>query len=407
MTMPEAISRGRRRFLADGLASLAGASILPFSRAAETGPIGGPSAASQAPKRPLGRTGLRLPRLSMGCAQAADSGLISAALEAGINHFDTAAHYGNGTNERLLGRALAGRPRDSFSVATKILPDGEDQRTGLFTERTTAATFLAKFEKSLQRLGLEDVDILYLHQAGRAEAAVFEPLLKALEDIKRSGRARLIGVSTHQREPEVIRAAAECGLYDVVLTSYNFRQPHSAGVAQAIALAAAKGLGVIAMKAMAGVYWDAERRLPIDAAAALRWVLADPNVDACLAGFSSLDQINVAVQVLRAPEMTDRDRTALRLGEEFGLPGLYCLQCGGCRGQCRTGLDVGLWMRGYMYAYGYRSPARAKDVLGTSFAAPSCASCAACSVRCRMGFDVKARILDLAGLRGVPDAFLA
>ena len=208
--------------------------------------------------RPLGRTGLRLPRLSMGCAQASDTGLIHAALDAGIHHFDTAAHYGNGTNERLLGRALKGRPRDSFSVGTKILPDGEDQRTGLFTERTAAAPFLAKFEKSLQRLGLEYVDILYLHQASRAEAAVFEPILEALQDIKRSGRARWIGVSTHQREPEVIRAAAECEVYDVVLTSYNFRQPHAAEVGKAIAQAASKGLGVVAMKAMAGVYWDAE-----------------------------------------------------------------------------------------------------------------------------------------------------
>ena len=304
------------------------------------------------------------------------------------------------------GPSRGGRGIPSAS-RTKILPDGEDQRTGLFTERTAAAPFLAKFEKSLQRLGLEYVDILYLHQASRAEAAVFEPLLEALQDIKRSGRARWIGVSTHQREPEVIRAAAECGVYDVVLTSYNFRQPHAAEVGKAIALAASKGLGVVAMKAMAGVYWDAERRLPIDAAAALRWVLADPNIDTCLAGFSSLDQIQVAAQVLRAPDMTDRDRTALRLGAALGLPGLYCLQCGDCRGQCRMGLDVPAWMRGYMYAFGYRAPARAKDILGRSLAAPSCGSCGLCPVRCRMGFDVKARILDLSGLGDVPDAFLA
>ncbi|HMA53417.1 MAG TPA: aldo/keto reductase, partial [Acidobacteriota bacterium] len=266
---------------------------------------------------------------------------------------------------------------------------------------------LAKFERSLERLGLEFVDILYLHQASRAEAAVFEPLLKALEGIKRSGRARSIGVSTHQREPEVIRAAAESGVYDVVLTSYNFRQPHSAGVREAIAGAASKGLGVIAMKAMAGVYWDAERRLPIDAAAALRWVLSDPNVDTCLAGFATLEELDVAVQVLREPDLTERDRKALRQGEDRGLAGLFCLQCGDCRGQCRLGADVPAWMRGYMYAYGYRTPARAKEVLGRSLGAPSCRSCAACPVRCRMGFDVRARILDLARLSDVPDVFLA
>ncbi len=396
------ISLSRRRFLTGGLAVLS--ALAPSGRRAEA-EQGRPG--PRWPERPLGRTGLRLPRLSMGCGQVTDRGLIDAALDSGIVHFDTAAHYGNGTNERLLGRALADRPRGSFIVATKIIPDGEDQRTGLFTERTTVGPFLAKFERSLQRLGLEFVDILYLHQASRAEAARHEPLLRALEDVKKSGRARCIGVSTHQREPEVLRAAAESGRYDVVLTSYNFRQPHAAEMREAIALAASKGLGIIAMKAMAGVYWDAQRSLPIDAAAALRWVLADPNVDTCLAGFSTLEQIQVAVQVLDSPDMTDRDRSALRLGGERDLAGLYCAQCGDCRGQCRAGTDIPTWMRSYMYAYGYRAPARAKAVLGASLGSPSCRSCAECPVRCRLGFDVRSRILDLCRLGDVPDAFLS
>ena len=400
------ISGGRRRFLADGLAVLAGASLVVPSGRAEAGSARS-AGVSPWPARPLGRTGLELPRLSMGCAQATDAGLIQAAHDAGLVHFDTAAHYANGTNERLLGRALSGRARDSFVVATKILPDGEDQRTGLFTERTTVAPFLAKLERSLERLGLDFVDILYLHQASRAEAAAFEPLLKALEDIKRSGRARAIGVSTHQREPEVIRAAARCGVYDVVLTSYNFRQPHASEVRDAIALAASKGLGVVAMKALAGVYWDAERRRPIDAAAALRWVFSDPNVDTCLAGFSTLDELQVCVQVLCEPAMTERDRAALRQEEEPGPAGLYCLQCGECRGQCPLGADVPTWMRGYMYANGYRTPARAKALLGAALGHPACRSCAGCSVRCRMGFDVRSRILDLSRLAEVPGVFLA
>ena len=402
--MGDAVPQSRRRFLTGSLAALA--SLAPSGRWAEAGQDR-PRPVPRWPERPLGRTGLRLPRLSMGCAQAADRGLIDAALDAGIVHFDTAAHYGNGTNERLLGRALADRPRDSYVIATKIIPDGEDQRTGLFTERTAVAPFLAKFERSLQRLGLEFVDILYLHQASRAEAALHEPLLRALEDIKDSGRARWIGVSTHQREPEVIRAAAESGRYDVVLTSYNFRQPHVTEMREAIALASSKGLGIIAMKALAGVYWDAQRSVPIDAAAALRWVLSDPNVDTCLAGFSTLEQIQAAVNVLHSPGMTDRDRSALRLGREQGLAGLYCVQCGECRSQCPAGTDIPAWMRGYMYACGYRAPARAKALLGAALDAPACGSCSDCPVRCRMGFDVRSRILDLSRLRDVPDAFLA
>lgn len=387
---------GRRRFMASGFAALAGLAAAPRA-----------SRPAGRPLRALGRTGLRTPRLSLGCAQANDPGLILAALDEGIVHFDTAGHYGNGTNERLLGRALKGRPRESIIVATKVLPDGEDQGTGLFTERTTAAAFLAKFEKSLQRLGLEHVDILYLHQACRREAVLFEPLLRALESIRASGKARFIGVSTHQREPEVIDAAAESGRYDLVLTSYNFRQPHASQVREAIARAAGRGLGIVAMKVLAGVYWDASRTRPIDPVAAMKWVLADPYVDTALLGCSTLEQVRTMAAVLENPELTELDLSRLRGDGGAGHAGLYCAQCSACRDQCAAHLDIPTWMRGYMYAYGYRTASRAKQILPPDSPPPACLACGSCRVRCRMGFDVRRRILDLARLREIPDVFLA
>ena len=70
------------------------------------------------------------------------------------------------------------------------------------------------------------------------------------------------------------------------------------------------------------------------------------------------------------------------------------------------------WFEASLGAAGHKdeirvAPARAKDLLRSEISAPACRSCAACPVRCRMGFDVRARILDLARLKDVPDAFLA
>ena len=76
-----------------------------------------------------------------------------------------------------------------------------------------------------------------------------------------------MGVSTHQNEPAVIRAAVEEKIYDVILTAYNFRQPHWKEVKQAIAYAAQEGLGIVGMKVLAGAYWDRERKQPINAKA--------------------------------------------------------------------------------------------------------------------------------------------
>ena len=71
---------------------------------------------------------------------------------------------------------------------------------------------------------------------------------KAMTKLKKEGRVKHLGISTHSNEPEVIRAAVKSGVYEVVLTAYNFRQPHVADVEKAMAEAAKAGLGIVAMK---------------------------------------------------------------------------------------------------------------------------------------------------------------
>jgi len=90
------------------------------------------------------------------------------------------------------------------------------------------------FETSLKRLGVSYVEILYLHNVVTRQAALFEEYLSAMVKLKEQGKARFIGVSTHGNEPEVIRAVAGSGVHDVVLTAYNFRQPHVADVEAAM-----------------------------------------------------------------------------------------------------------------------------------------------------------------------------
>ena len=80
--------------------------------------------------RTLGKTGIKLPVITMGVMNSDNPALVRAALEAGMVHLDTAQTYQRGTNETMIGEVLQGRPRDSYVIATKArLP--VDQKTGI------------------------------------------------------------------------------------------------------------------------------------------------------------------------------------------------------------------------------------------------------------------------------------
>jgi predicted aldo/keto reductase-like oxidoreductase len=268
---------------------------------------------------------------------------------------------------------------------------------------------MEKFNTSMERLGLDYVDILYLHDVVKGESALFRPYLEAMKKIKKEGRAKFLGISTHTNEPEVIHAAVESKVYEVVLTAYNFRQPHLAELDKAIERAAKAGLGVVAMKTQAGAFWDRERTEPINMKAALKWVLRNPNIHTTIPGFANFDEMETDLSVMEDLALTPEELKDLKLDGKNESAGLFCPQCGDCLGQCDRDLDIPTLMRSYMYAYGYRDLAKAKDaVRNLDLSRIPCDSCDACRVvDCPMGFDVRDRVTDIARIERVPDDFIA
>ncbi len=183
--------------------------------------------------RTLGKTGLKIPVISFGVMRADNPGLCKAAYEKGIKLFDTAHGYQNGNNETMLGNVLKDYPRDSFLLATKVKPAALDKE-GKPTKQTTTEDFLEKFSLSLSRLQMDYVDILYVHSVDNPEVLTFKPILEALKILRKEGKVRFTGFSTHRNETAVINAAAEKGKWDVILTSYNFMQTYSEELKSAI-----------------------------------------------------------------------------------------------------------------------------------------------------------------------------
>jgi len=392
----------RRRFIGQGIAGIAVAAAGPM--AAFTGSHQTENAPIKAKKivyRTLGRTGLKLPVVSMGVMNADNPELVKAALDAGVVLLGTAFVYQRGKNEEMIGQAVKGRPRDSYVIATKIPPSNAQPQGGSTLEEAQTADLLNKLDISLKRLGLEYVDILHLKDPARRANVLRESMLNALETAKRQGKIRFIGLSAHTNDVEVIRAAVEGRIYDVVLTPYNFQMEKREDLKSAMAEAAAAGLGIIAMKTQAGVYWDKERTKPINMKAALKWALNNPDIHTAIPGMTSYDQLAEDLSVMENLELTEQERKDLNL--DAAPVGLFCQQCRTCLAQCPKALPIPDLMRTYMYTYGYRNLDVAHDLISSlDLPARSCDQCEVCPVRCAMGFDVPARVQDILRLRTLP-----
>ena len=352
--------------------------------------------------RKLGKTDIKLPVVSMGVMRADNPNLVRAALNSGVVHFDTAHGYQNGRNEEMLGKVFKNYSRDKFVLATKINMPKEN---GEFNGQSTPGDFMEKFETSLKRLQMDYVDILYLHSIKTRQAALYEPFMEVMQKLKDEGRVRHVGLSTHSNEPEVIQAAIDSNFYEVVLTAYNFKQDHRDEMEKLIAKADEAGLGIVAMKTMAGGYYDREKTKPINTKAALKWALKNPHVHTAIPGFTSFDQLEESLSVMEDLKLSSEERNDLKLG--FNEQGLYCQGCEKCVPQCRGMLPVPDIMRSYMYTYGYRDLAKAKDVLVyLNIPDDPCSSCNECLVRCAKGFDIAGKINDVIRVRNIPNEFL-
>lgn len=399
----------RRGFIAGALAALSSAAALggvPARALGRSEPkprrdAGEKQSGGGAIRRALGKTGIEIPVVSMGVMNADMPGLLRAAYDLGIRHFDTAANYQFGRNETMVGSVIRELgARDKVTIATK--GHTRQQRRGLSAE-DSKKKLLAAFEGSLRRLGTDYVDILYIHDVSSAEDMNEPGALEALREFKKSGKARLVGVSTHTGMADVLNEAARGGFYDVVLASYNFTMADDEELERAIGNAAKKGIGVIGMKTMAGGdrgpgadTRDGYARETITRAC-FKWALRDERVTTVIPGFTTREQLELDFSVARDLSLGAEEKRFLADNKvKLGMG--FCRQCGACLASCPRGADVPSLVRTHMYAaqYGNLPAAReALDAIEPGRGAEACRSCASCGARCARAVDIPRRIEEL------------
>ena len=151
-------------------------------------------------RRPLGRTGLQVSIVGFGgsplgsvfrpVSQVEANGIVAAALDVGINYFDTAPFYGATAAESALGRALAGVPRENYVMATKV------GRYGPKEFDFSAARMERSVDESLARLRCGHIDLIQVHdlEFGSLEQ-VWSETLPALDRLRASGKVRFVGIT--------------------------------------------------------------------------------------------------------------------------------------------------------------------------------------------------------------------
>lgn len=172
------------------------------------------------------------------------------ALDSGINLVDTAAGYGDGHSERLIGKVLKGRAQQEVIVATKTPPAPGPWPPSPYCrwqDRYSAAYLRDNVEHRLRNLGTDCLDLLQLHTWTRAWNDDPQPLL-VLRQLRDEGKIRLIGISTPEQDQACVIQLMRSGLVDVVQIIFNLFEQEAA--AQVLPVAAETGTGVIVRVAL-------------------------------------------------------------------------------------------------------------------------------------------------------------
>ena len=359
--------------------------------------------------RTLGkRTGINIPVISMGAGDTNSASLLNAALDSGVKMLATAQYYGNGNNEKIIGDSvIKNRSRNSYIIATSAQAVGFNYKEGVFNAGAKADQFLKSVDGCLERLGVEYADIFFLPGMAKKESVFYEPYLKAMEQVKKSGKAKYIGIATHSWEDEAIKAATDVGIYDVVMTAYNFKKENIKELDESIEYAANAGLGIIAMKTMAGVFWDKEKTVTLDSKAAIKWALQNKNIHTTVPGVTTFDQLNQNWKIMNNMELSQDEINNLKIAQSKTDQGIYCQQCGKCIKDCPYDIDIPTAMRSYMYAFGYGNYTQASETFKLSCIDElPCSSCDECNVLCPQSFNVRKKLADAYSIKNIPDNFL-
>ncbi|MFC1813351.1 aldo/keto reductase [Thermodesulfobacteriota bacterium] len=320
------------------------------------------------PRRPFGRSGIKVSTLSLGgMFDILNNRLMLAkALEWGIDYWDTAEGYGGGRSEEGIGRWFARNPdtrKQVFLVSKLSLRRGSD--------------FTPRLEECLKRLHTNYIDLLFVH--GIRGITELDPGLESWSQaMKKAGKLRLFGFSTHSNMEDCLEGAARLPWIDGIMLTYNYRLMHEPRMKAAVEACYRAGIGLTAMKTQGGgpVQSDSESEIEMagrfmqkgftDHQAKLMAVWEDKRIASICSQMPNLTIMATnAAAAVDQTRLSQSDRAVLaRYARETGND--YCAGCGSlCSEVLGKKVPINDVMRCLMYVHSYQDLMLARSTFKT------------------------------------------
>jgi uncharacterized protein len=358
----------RRDFLGTGAGAIAVASTVGIAREAGAQTGSQASKSTVLPKRTLGRTGVEVSMLNLGTWRSVGlDRVLRFAWANGIRYVDTAKSYGS---EPAIGRWLQAMPevRKELFLVTKDHPNSPKE-------------MINKLDERLDALKTDYVDLIFIHAVGDHDfkTEVNWPKSKEFKDvaaaIRKSGKARFVGFSTHHKDrAAILQAAADGGFVDVIMLQNNPWIAEELGqkdqINRALDNCHKAGIGLISMKQVAGntKLDEIGRRLPglkekglSPYQGLLHAIWTDERFSSCCVSMRNTDQVRENAEAARVYKpLTKAELNQMRDAFVAAGPTL----CAGCDGRCSlaagTTAELGNLTRFLTYHehHGYRGEAR-------------------------------------------------
>ena len=263
--------------------------------------------------RKLGNTGIMISSLCFGAPRTNDESLIKYSVEKGMNFIDTGRSYGNGNNEKLVGRAVSGM-RKNIVIQSKIrlemseLPSKGKGKKGADEIRYALSS---KLEASLNAIKSDYFDVLLYHDASDENLLFHNETMKFFDDMKKTGKIRAHGFSTHNDNMNLLSRNNSEGFYDVIMAPFNHKGAFTHSLSGSysewdqdklisiLTEAGEKGKGIIAMKTCSGGPYSPSADITPDYMEAVKWVLQKKYISSAAVAMASFEQVNEHLPLLK------------------------------------------------------------------------------------------------------------
>ena len=266
----------------------------------------------EAPKRPMGQTGLQVSILGMGgfhlgtvSTQKEVTEMVAKALDHGINFFDNAWEYHQGTSEERVGIALKGK-RDQAIVMTKVCTHGRKKQLAM-----------QMLEESLTRLQTDHLDVWQVHEVVyyNDPELIYDTdgVLEALTMAKQQGKVRFVGFTGH-KNPSIHLDMLNRGFqFDTVQMPINpFDPSYRSFEKEVLPVAVSKGMAVFSMKSMGGS-GEPIVHGALTPTEALSYAMSVPGVSTTISGMDSMGVLDQNLQILHGfQQLSEKQMTQLR-----------------------------------------------------------------------------------------------